>query len=187
MEIKKIIRNGHVAELNTAVFGQKLESSSVSSFVRALNADEEIELIMRLLSDENPANWMTFLHEYRKHYPLCNQTINLLIDKMQDELAMKVLTEEFERYGYTEQQATKICNKILALGIGSNRPLLMAICTDVRIFYSDVFSLLLSIDNRNNDENDSTEYADVYQKSLRHYREVNNMDHFYEQKAPTAR
>ena len=186
MEIVKIIRNGHISELNAAVFGQRLDNSSTSTFTRPFNNDEEIELIQRMLSDDTPENWVTFMREYRKHYPLCNQTINLLIDKApQDKIAMKTLTEELSRYGYTEEQAIKICNKVLASGVAQYRPLLKVICTCGRTFHRDVFSLLIKIEGRDQDTDEKVEFSDIYQKAIRHYREANNLDRFYEQKAPT--
>lgn len=183
--MKKIIRNGSIAELNAVVFGQKLNESGASSYTRPLTSDEEIELLQRMLSEENPANWETFLREYRKHYPLCNLTINFLIDKAQDERVAKVLVAEFNRYGYTEEQGTRICNKILAADIDTYRRLLNAICTCPRILYPEVVRLLVSIDARAKDEKEK--FADVYQSALRKYRADSNLDRFYEQEVPAAK
>ena len=183
--MKKIIRNGSIAELNAVVFGQKLNESSTSSYTRPLTADEEIEILQRMLSEENPTNWETFLHEYRTHYPLCNLTINFLIDKAQDERVAKVLVAEFNRYGYTEEQGARICNKILAADIDTYRRLLNAICTCARILYPEVVRLLVSIDARAKDEKEK--FADVYQNTLRKYRTDSNLDRFYEQEVPAAK
>ncbi len=179
MEIINIIRSGRVVELSAAVFGQTL-SGSTDTYAYAFSPEEEIELVRRLLSDENPNEWLMWMAEYRKHYILSKPAVNMLIENLQSEIAEKALVAEFTRYSYTEEQAMKICRKALAAGAGTYRQLIETVCTCCRIYYSDLPLVLRRLDERDKDEDRAPHYADIYERAIRKYRADNNIDRFYE-------
>ena len=183
-EIINIIRNGRVVELSAAVFGKTIGAAG-NTYAGSLDGEEEKELVQRLVSDEKPEEWLGWMAEYRKYYPLSNIGVAALIDNLQSEAAEKALVGEFSRYGYTENQAVMICRKALNNEAGTYRKLIETICASVRIFFSDLPLLLARLDERDKDEDLAPRYAETYRKSIRKYREENNLDRFYDpQKTP---
>jgi len=185
--MKELIRNGSAAEVTATLFAQRLKGGKeVVYFTAVLSPEEEIELVHRLVSDENQEEWVHLMSEYRKHYPLCNEAVDLLIKNSEDEGVIKVLSGEFRRYSYTEEQAVKICNKIRASGPNKQQhPLLIAISSYGRIFYDKVFNLLVNIDKQSeNDNGEKTNYAESYRKAIKKHRLENNLERFHEQKTP---
>ncbi|MBQ7632896.1 MAG: hypothetical protein IJS88_02120 [Alphaproteobacteria bacterium] len=189
MEYKEIIRNGRIVELSAAVFGKTIGDAG-NTYADSLDGEEEKELVQRLVSDEKPEEWLGWMAEYRRYYPLSNVGIAALIDNLQSEAAEIALVEEFSRYGYTENQAVMICRKALNNEAGTYRQLIETICASGRIFFSDFFSdlplLLARLDERDKDEDLAPHYAETYRKSLRKYREDNNLDRFYDQQKTPA-
>ncbi len=184
MEYITIIRNGRIVELSAAVFGKTIRNAG-NTYADSLDGEEEKELVQRLVSDEKPEEWLGWMAEYRKYYPLSNTGVDALIDNLQSEAAEIALVEEFSRYGYTENQAVMICRKALNNEAGTYRQLIETICTSVRMFFSDLPLLLARLDERDKDEDLAPHYAETYRKSLRKYREENNLDRFYDpQKTP---
>lgn len=184
MQYIDIIRNGRVVELSAAVFGKTLNGTD--TFADSLDNDEELELIQRLISDEKPEEWLGWMREYRKYYPLGNKAVNMLIENLQSEIAEKALIEEFSRYSYTEEAALKICRKALNAEAGTYRKLIETISACGRIFYDDLPLLLSRLDERDKDEDLETQYAGTYRRSIRKYREDNNLDRFYETQKASA-
>ena len=178
MEYIDIIRNGRVVELSAAVFGKTL--NGVDTFADSLKDNEEVELVQRLISDEKPEEWLGWIKDYIKYYPLGNKAMNALVENLQSEPAEKAAIAQFTRYGYTEEQAVKICRKAISAEAGAYRKLIETISTYGRIFYDDLPLLLARLDERDKDEDLSPLYADTYRKSIRQYRTDNNLDRFYE-------
>ena len=186
MQYTDLIRNGRVVELSAAVFGKTIGDSG-NTYADSLNGEEEKELVQRLVSDEKPEEWLSWMAEYRKYYPLSNIGVAALIENLHSESAEKALIEEFARYSYIEEQAVKICRKALSAEAGKYRKLITSICTDVRIFSDALPLLLLRLEERDKDEEVPPKYAETYYESLRNYRKNNNLDRFYEQEVPTVR
>lgn len=185
MQYIDIIRNGRVVELSAAVFGKTLINGS-DTYADFLDDNEEVELVQRLISDDKPEEWLGWMREYRKHYPLGNKAVSMLIENLQSESAEKALIEEFDRYSYTEEHAVKICRKALSAEAGKYKKLIAAICTDVRIFSDSLPLMLLRLDERDKDEEVAPKYAETYQRSLRKYRQDSNLERFYEAQKASA-
>ncbi len=179
-----VIRNGRVVELSAAVFGKTL--NGIDTYADSLNDDEELELVQRLVSDEKPEEWLGWMKEYRKYYPLGNKAVNMLIENLQSEAAEKALIEEFSRYSYTEEAGVKVCRKAISAEAGAYRKLLEVISTCGHISYDDLPLLLARLDERDKDEDLPPMYADTYRKSIRKYREENNLDRFYDKQKVSA-
>lgn len=135
-----MISAGLFKELNRQVFNQKLSAESEGVFTRCIDEAAEVMLVKMML--EGNADATAFLKKYQKHYPLCNKAVNLLIDGITDDTAKDFLKQEFQLYGYNEEQGLKICKLACML----DAEFLLAFARYGRVFYADVQAALDNIE-----------------------------------------
>lgn len=150
-----MISAGLFKKLNRQVFKQKFSAESAGVFTRCIAGEDEVLLVKQML--EGNADATAFLKKYQKHYPLSNKAINLLIDGIDDDKAKNFLKQEFQLYGYNEEQGLKICKLACML----DAEFLLAFAQCGRVFYSSVQAALNNIEGLA-DEN----LGKVYRKAV---------------------
>ena len=136
-------------ELTSQVFGQKLSANAKGCFTAVLSAEEEMAAVQMMLSsdEQNVSHWLDFLLDYSRTYLLSNQSIDVLIDNINNTAAKDLLAFIFNRFGYNDEQAIKVCKLALNGGGSYNvQQVLLVICDSGRVLSEDVAMILSRID-----------------------------------------
>lgn len=167
-KILELITNERMEELSAAVFDQKLEANSQSTFTNNMYEEEEIAAASQLLCSKQPDAWFAFLKRYTEHYPLFNSAINCLLDGAPNsDLAVQLLVQDFSRHSYGEYQGIRACRLALSQGIERYLPLIQAISKSGRVFSEDISRLLSELDKVSGG---NSKFAETYSKAITTYR-----------------
>ena len=133
---KEMISAGKFDELDRLVFDQKITEEDGATFTACLNVAEEVMLAEMLIAGNDKA--LAFLKKYQQHYTLSNEAVNLLIKKIADERVRNFLKQEFELYGYNEEQGVAVCKAINVL----DADFLLDFAMSGRVYYERVYAEL---------------------------------------------
>ena len=140
---------------------RKLSADSSGTYLEHFSEEDEV-LFAECLFDGNKESEEVFL-KYISHYPLCNKAVDVLIKRLPDAKARKILLNDFSRYGFNENQGLAICKLAPSL----DEEFMIEFSKSGRIFFSEVYHRLSLLDMKNYQAKDKRK--DLPTKNLGEY------------------
>lgn len=175
-----LIENDEHEEFVQQVFKNQMSGKDGCFYTLPLSDDEEKALAHRMATEQKNNSWYKALSDYVSHYPLSNATVEYLLTGIGNSLAVKIISSQIIKYGYTPEQGERICNLIRKDGDNKTfLPLLPMICKYGRHFDETLYNILWDIDERLRAKNaEKVDYAESYKKNVYEYLKQNGLLRF---------